>query len=74
MPELWERLESDTPKSYEAFRIYRDMGASRSLDKAFEQYSIKQNVSKTKAGRAPVYFFQWSSAHNWQERVRAWDE
>ncbi len=67
MPELWERLESDTPKSYEAFCVYRDMGASRSLDKAWKQH--KNSIKNT-----PRYFAQWSIDHNWQERVQAWDD
>jgi hypothetical protein len=63
---LWERLESDTDKSFEAFRIYRDMGAQRSLDAAWKKY---QDRTETVSG----YFRQWSADHNWQERVTAWD-
>lgn len=59
---IWERLPSDTDKSYEAFCIYRDMGAQRSLQKAWEQY---QNSTKT----VPGYFKQWSVEHNWSDRV-----
>ncbi len=66
MVALWERLESDTPKSYQAFCIYRDMGGKRTLDSAWQQY---QDGTKTVSG----YFRQWSIDHNWQERVQAWD-
>lgn len=63
MPELWERLESDTSKSYEAFCIYRDMGSKRSLER------VGQALSKSKA-----LMDRWSSAHNWQARVIVWDD
>lgn len=59
---IWERLPSDTDKSYEAFCIYRDMGASRSLEKV----SKKLDKSVTLLGR-------WSSDHNWVDRVSAYD-
>jgi hypothetical protein len=61
-PNLWERLESDTDKSFEAFCVYRDMGVKRSLDK------VSQELSKS----IPV-FKKWSITHNWQERVAAYD-
>lgn len=63
---LWERQPTDTPKSYEAFCIYRDMGATRSLHKAALKYYGKSSVSLGQ-------FEKWSVDMNWQERVQAWD-
>lgn len=61
-PQLWEMQPSDTPKSWEAFQVYRDLGKSRSLKKVAEE--LKK--SETIIGR-------WSGQHNWQERIAAWE-
>jgi len=60
--ELWQRQDSDTKKSYEAFHIYLTMGRKRSLRKVAQQL----DKSLTIIGR-------WSEAHNWQARVAAYD-
>ena len=62
----WERQPSDTTKSYEAFRFYRDMGAGRALEKARKKLGKKSGYMRV--------LEKWSSDHNWQERVAAWDE
>lgn len=59
---IYKRLPSDTDKSFEAFCIYRDMGANRSLEK------VSQALSKS----IPL-LKGWSTTHNWQERVAAYD-
>lgn len=59
---LWERLDTDTDKSFEAFCIYRDMGANRSLRKVAEKLSKSETIIN-----------RWSMNHNWQERVTAFD-
>lgn len=58
----WERQEGETPKQFEAFVIYRDMGEERSLSKVSQQL----NKSKQLLGR-------WSVANNWVERCVSWD-
>ena len=58
----WERQDGETPKQFEAFKIYRDMGEERSITKVANQ------LSKTR----PL-LTRWSSANNWVERCRAWD-
>lgn len=58
----WERQENETPKQFEAFKVYRDMGEERSLMKVSNQL----NKSVPLLGR-------WSSANNWVERAAAWD-
>lgn len=60
---LWERLPSDTDKSYEAFCVYRDMGANRSHTK------VAQELSKSVA-----LIHRWSSDHDWINRVSAYDD
>lgn len=66
-PPLWERQDTDTPKSYEAFCIYRNMGANRSLQYAADIHYRKQAANRTQLTK-------WSSDHNWQTRVQAWDD
>lgn len=66
MGNIWERLETDTDKSFEAFCIYRDMGANRSLRKVCEKVYGKSTVNLR-------YIEEWSTTHNWQERVSAYD-
>lgn len=61
-PEAWERQKGESTKAYEAFTIYRDMGASRSCRKVAEQL-----------GKSTGLLERWSRVHEWQKRVSAWD-
>lgn len=61
-PEPWERQPGETARAFEAFVVYRDMGASRSLKKA------GQNLNK-----AITTLAEWSSKYDWVKRVAAWD-
>ena len=58
----WERQKGESDKAYEAFVTYRDMGTDRSI-RAVAQ---KLDKSRTQIGK-------WSSAWNWTERVRIYD-
>lgn len=60
--EPWERQEGETPKQFEAFVCYRDMGEERSLSK------VGLELGKSKA-----LMERWSSANNWVDRCVAWD-
>jgi hypothetical protein len=63
----WDYLpELDTSKSYEAFKEYRDMGLSRSLDK------VRQLLSK--AAGYVGQLERWSRTHFWPARVQAFDQ
>lgn len=55
----WERLAKETSVAYEAFRVFRDLGAARSLGAVpgYSQASMRR----------------WSSVHRWAERAQAWD-
>lgn len=59
----WERQPKEGPKPFDAFTIYRDMGKERTLPKVAEQL-----------GKSLGLISRWSSAHNWVERVNAWDD
>lgn len=58
----WERQEGEGEKAYEAFTIYRDLGANRSTEK------VRQTSGKNKR-----LIERWSSRWKWVERCRAWD-
>lgn len=58
----WERQKGESAQAYEAFVIYRDMGPDRS------QRAVSQKCSKSIS-----LIRRWSSANNWQERVRAFE-
>lgn len=58
----WERQDGETPKQFEAFVVYRDLGEERSLAK------VGRQLCKSKA-----LMDRWSSANNWVERAAAWD-
>lgn len=60
--EPWERQEGETPKQFEAFVKYRDMGEDRSLQKVANELAKSRQL-----------LTRWSSANNWVERCRAWD-
>lgn len=59
---IWQRVDSDTDKSFEAFCQYRDLGAGRSLEKVAQKYAKSIPVLK-----------RWSAGHNWVERCAVYD-
>lgn len=61
-PMQWERQEGETQKAWEAFCIYRDLGADRSIAK----------VGK-KLGKSAALMERWSAKYEWVSRCAAWD-
>jgi hypothetical protein len=59
---LWDRRTNETPKAYEAFKVYLELGDSRGIPKVSEQCS--KNRSQ---------LFRWVARHDWVERARLWD-
>lgn len=55
----WERLPDETPRAYEAFRQYRDLGPLRTV-------TALTGVGADSRRR-------WPKAHRWAERAQAWD-
>ena len=62
MAEKWERQKKEGPKPFEAFVIYRNMGADRSLSKVARQL-----------GKSNALIERWSREHGWVDRCQAWD-
>lgn len=67
MPSPWDIQEGETPKSFAAFCVYRDMGKGRSLDSAWRL----QGGGRT--GTAPSYYTEWSAKYAWVGRATAYD-
>lgn len=59
----WERQAGERKKPWEAFRIYRDMGPSRTIARA-----------AASQGKAAVTWEAWSREFSWVARASAWDE
>jgi len=66
--ESWEKLETETAKSYAAFCLYRDLGPSK---RSYE--AVTSVLHPGKPGNISG-ICRWSRTHNWQERVEAWDK
>lgn len=62
-PEPWERQLRESSLAYQAFCVYRDMGAVRSLSKAAGKLGSKK-------GRLEA----WCSRWHWVARAQAWDD
>lgn len=66
----WERQPGESAKAFEAFKVYRDLGPGRSLDKAAAiYYGWPQEGSR----RATGTFNRWSREHAWVERAATHD-
>ena len=62
---IFDRERDESSKAFEAWSIYRDLGAQRSLKKTAElYYGSTSNVRQLQ---------RWSSRFNWVERARASD-
>jgi hypothetical protein len=73
----WERMESEPGRAFEAFRIFRDLGPTRTLAAtALSFFEIPAsaltedpNIGKRYAPR----FYAWHSKYNWKVRADSWD-
>lgn len=66
--EPWEKLNSETPRAFAAFKTYRDLpGHDRSLAKA-----VLQLYGEVKPGKLRQ-FQTWSSRYAWVDRALEWD-
>lgn len=61
-PEPWERQKGESRQAFQAFAIYRDMGAARSTAKVAHQL-----------GKSKALMDRWSAKWSWVARMAAWD-
>jgi hypothetical protein len=57
---LWDRVEGETSKAYEAFCLYRDIGSERNFTMVAEQCGSS--------------VFDWKERFNWLDRAIAYDD
>lgn len=57
----WERQKGESAQAFEAFSLYLEMGADRSIR------AVSQECSKSVS-----LIRRWSSTYHWVERCRAW--
>jgi hypothetical protein len=59
---VWERDPRESPKAFQAFALYRDLGPDRTLRRVADQL-----------GKSLSLIERWSSAWAWRDRVQAYD-
>jgi hypothetical protein len=59
---IYEKLETETQKAYEAFCCYRDMGSSRSIDRVAQESTKSRSIIRT-----------WCKEHDWVKRAEVYD-
>ena len=76
-PRPWDRLPTETTKSYAGFCAYIDLGATRSIREAARQNHGKTTVSGKINGLEKTMlrtWESWSARHKWVSRANARDE
>ena len=58
----WDMQPGESPESFEAFALYRDLGIERSIRRVGREL-----------GKSGSLIFRWSSENDWQYRVEEWD-
>lgn len=58
----WERQKGESEKAFEAFSIYRDMGAERTITAVVKRLGKSRNLID-----------RWKDRWEWKERVRLFD-
>lgn len=58
----WERQKGESEKAFEAFAVYRDMGAKRTFIAVAEKLRKSESLIR-----------RWKCTWNWEERTRAYD-
>jgi len=76
---LYERQKYDTNEGWTAFKIYRDLGAARSLRKTARILVEKIPTSSIRTGKDAENnklnsLVRWSKECDWQKRVDAYDD
>jgi hypothetical protein len=66
----WEQLDNESNAAYVRFLSYRNLGPTRTIDKAY-QAATREN--KRKSDTATSQWYNDSMSHQWNDRATAWD-
>ncbi|MCI0348693.1 MAG: hypothetical protein L0Z53_04645 [Acidobacteriales bacterium] len=66
----WARREDESSKAFKAFCAYRDLGAVRSIAKA---YSTARGSKGDRKGIIPSRWRTWATQYEWVNRAREYD-
>jgi hypothetical protein len=67
----WDQLDNESNAAYARFLAYRNLGPTRTLEKAYQSTQPETKRNKTKS-----FTQQWandSTKFNWRDRATAWD-
>lgn len=70
--EAWTKQPWESWPAFEAFAVYREMGATRTIDRAAD-FLIETSHSQTKPDTLRRRLGGWSSKHHWVERCEAYE-
>ena len=75
MAEPWDKLSGESDEAYSRFLIYRNLGARRSLRRAYCHYLRVYDgyTGGTKRLQPPGNWTDEHAAHFWAQRAAAWD-
>lgn len=60
--QMWDKRPTETPRAFQMFQMYRDMGTTRSIRKLQEHTGISLSA-----------LARWSSQYDWVDRAGSWD-
>ena len=69
-PNPWDRLPRETDKGFAAFRVYLELGPTRSFEAAWRAYREERGL---RGERMPSHFRRWKDRNNWPGRAAAFD-
>jgi len=72
---VWDRQEGESSRAYRAFCWYRDLGADRSIHKAYQEFIRTRKRLKTDQNiRVSAKWKEWATKYKWVERAEAYDD
>ena len=70
---IWNQRPGETGKQYHAFCDFRDLGAGRSMLRAYADHCARCEHRVGRVRALSRRWRYWSSMWGWPERARAWD-
>lgn len=68
----WDRQEGESAAAYQAFQVYLNLGAGRTVKAAYDARHSK-GTPKAPSKAVPGAWKGWSSKHSWVQRASSWD-